>query len=123
MKKIFIALPLLFLVLILAFSAPQKSMVGKWVIHYGQGQNINLDFRKDGTVSVAIPAEQFTVTGKYKLKDDILYLSDSTCGSNYWGKYKESFITDDSVYSTMVEDSCMPRKSAVDKATFIRVKM
>ena len=106
-----------------AFIPPKKSMVGNWVIHYGNDQKITLDFSKNGTVKVAIPAEQFTVEGKYKLKGDILYLNDGTCGLNYWAKYKETFLNNDSVYSVAIEDSCMPRKSSMDKATLIKVKM
>jgi hypothetical protein len=123
MKKITLCSAVIFAVALFAFISFPKDMVGSWEIKYGNGQKISLDFRKNGTVKVAIPAENFTVEGKFKLKDDILYLNDSTCGLNYWGKYKTNFFTNDSVYSVAIEDSCMPRKSAMDKATLTRSKM
>jgi hypothetical protein len=107
---------------VIAFIPPGKSLVGGWVIKYNNGQQISLDFRKNGTVKVAIPAENFTVEGKFKLKDEMLYLNDGTCGLDYWGKYKTTFFSNDSMYSELVADSCGPRRSSMDKATLIRVK-
>jgi hypothetical protein len=109
-------------VLILALTPSKHSLSGHWVSYYGNGQKINYDFRSNGTVKVEIPAESFTVEGKYKLKNDILSLNDGTCGLNYWGTYKETFLSEDSIYSALIDDSCGPRKSAVNKAVFIRVK-
>jgi hypothetical protein len=123
MKKFILSITACFMLMLIAFIPPTKTLVGSWVIHYGNDQKINLNFNNKGIIKVAIPAEQFTVEGKFKFKDGILYISDSTCGSAYWGKYKETFLSDDSLYSVMLEDSCIPRKSAMDKATLIRVKM
>ncbi len=123
MKKTIPLFAAFFAIAIIAFSPPKKNLIGSWIIKYGNNQKINLDFRNNGTVKVIIPSENFTVEGKFKLKDEMLYLNDGTCGLDYWGKYKTTFFNDDSLYTVMIEDSCGPRKSAMDKATLTRVKM
>jgi hypothetical protein len=122
MKKFILSLTACLVFALIAFNPREKTLVGNWVIHYGKDLKINLNFNDNGVLKVAIPADQFTVEGKFKFKDGILYISDSTCNSNYWGKYKETFFSDDSLYSIILEDTCIPRKSAMDKATLIRVK-
>ena len=47
---------------------------------------MTVDFRKNGSFKTSIPAEQFTVKGKYKWKDDVLYITDTTCGIKLLGK-------------------------------------
>ena len=111
------------LLVIFAFMPQTKTLVGHWTIHYPNGQQASIEFREDGSFETVIPAEQFTVGGQYKLNEDILSISDSSCGSNYWGTYKETFINGDSVYSVVIEDSCTGRRSAADKVTLVRVKM
>ena len=107
---------------VLAFTPSKHYLTGQWVSYYGNGKKISYDFRTNGTFKVFIPEESFTVEGKYTLKNNILSFNDGTCGLNYWGTYKTTFNGDDSIYSVVIEDSCMPRKSSVDKTTLIRVK-
>src|SRR5579862_794826 len=123
MKKTISLFVAFFAIAIIAFIPPEKNLVGSWIIKYGNDQKINLDFRKNGTIKVIIPSENFTVEGKFKLKDEILYLNDGTCGLDYWGKYKTTFFNNDSIYTVLIEDSCGPRKSAMDKATLVRMKI
>lgn len=124
MKSTILTLSALFIFLLFAFMVPtKKDITGHWVIYYGQGEKITLNFKTDGTFLGEIPAEHFVVAGEYKFQNDILSMSDTSCNKNYWGKYKETFFTNDSVFSTVIEDSCQPRRSAADKATMIRVKM
>jgi hypothetical protein len=122
MKKLIFLLAACCLFVLIAFIVPQKNIVGTWTITYKDGKTSTIDFRKDGTFKVAIPAEQFTVEGKYKFKDDILSITDSTCGTNYWGKYKGKFMGADSIYSTVIEDSCTGRRMSADKTTLVRTK-
>ncbi|HTS43715.1 MAG TPA: hypothetical protein VMH01_04910 [Puia sp.] len=117
---IWILYALLFIVL--AFTPPKRSLTGQWVSYYGNGKKINYDFRTNGTFKVIIPDETFTVEGKFTLKNNVLSFNDGTCGLDYWGTYKTTFMGNDSIYSVVIEDSCMYRKSAVDKATIVRVK-
>jgi hypothetical protein len=122
MKKTIFLVAVFFAFLIVAFIPAKRNIVGTWLITYKSGSTVTLDMRTDGTVKVDIPAEKFTVIGKYKLNGDVLSFTDSTCGVNYWGKYKVKFLTDDSVYSEAIEDSCSGRKAAGDKATLVRRK-
>lgn len=104
------------------YKSSGKSIVGHWTINYPSGQQVLLDFRSNGTFETVIPAEHFTVGGQFKFEDDILSITDTSCGTGYWAKYKTTFFIDDSVYSAAIEDSCAGRKSAMDKATLIRVR-
>jgi hypothetical protein len=102
--------------------ASKETLVGTWKINYPGGNQVTIIFRDNGTVRAEIPSEHFTVEGKYKMKGDIVYVSDSTCGTGYWGKYKQTFFSNDSCYAEAIEDSCMGRKSTIDKQTLVRVK-
>ncbi|MBS1599043.1 MAG: hypothetical protein JST75_12535 [Bacteroidetes bacterium] len=124
MKSI-IALSALFICLLFAFTNPnKKNITGHWAVHYRSGnEKVSIHFKSNGTFVAEIPAEHFVVGGEYKLENDILSISDTSCNKNYWGKYKETFFTNDSIYSTVIEDSCSGRRSSADKATLVRVKM
>jgi hypothetical protein len=123
MKKIyFLPIAILLVLTITAFLPTKETLVGTWKINYPSGSQVTIIFRNNGTIRAEIPSEHFTVEGKYKVKGDILYVSDSTCGTGYWGKYKSKFFSSDSVYSESIDDSCTGRRSTVDKQTLIRVK-
>ncbi len=122
MKKPILLIPACLVFVIMAFIPPKKNIVGSWVIKWPSGTIINIDLRKDGTFKTEIPSEKFTIEGKYKFKEDVMMITDTSCGKNYWGKYKVKFLSDDSVYSTVIEDSCSGRRSSADKATLVRVK-
>ncbi|HEX4852004.1 MAG TPA: hypothetical protein VFV08_14415 [Puia sp.] len=122
MKRMMIFSIILILSTAYAFVSAKKNLVGHWLVKYNNGQSIKIEFRKNGTFETYLPAEKFTVGGKYKLEEDILSLNDTACDPNYWGKYNEKFFTDDSIYSTVIEDTCIGRKRAADQATLIRLK-
>ena len=122
MKKTILLVAAFSALFIVAFIPVKRNIIGTWLITYKSGSTVKLDIRMDGTIKVDIPAENFTVTGKYKMKGDVISFTDSTCGVNYWSRYKVTFLSDDSVYSEAIEDSCLPRKSSVDKVTLIRIK-
>jgi len=111
------------LLAIFAFMPAKRNLVGHWTMKFSSGQSANVEFRDDGTFETVIPSEQFTIGGRYNLEADILSISDTSCGNDYWSKYQATFFSDDSVYSAVIEDSCTGRKPAVDKATLIRMKM
>lgn len=122
MKKTLFLFYACFAILVFSCNSPKKNLVGKWTVHYSSGQPISVDFRENGTFESTIPADHYTVGGEYKLEGDVLSITDTSCGKNYWGKYKATFFSNDSVYSALIEDSCSGRRSAADKATLIRVK-
>ncbi|HMH32563.1 MAG TPA: hypothetical protein VK543_06005 [Puia sp.] len=122
MKKTILFVAAFSALFIVAFIPVKRNIVGTWLITYKNGNTVKLDIRTDGTIKADIPAEHFTVIGNYKMKGDVFSVTDSTCGVNYWGKYKLRFFGDDSVYSEAIEDSCLGRKSTVDKMTLIRIK-
>jgi len=122
MKKIYLFTAFVVLITVLAFVSIKERIIGTWKINYPSGSQVTIIFRNNGTVRAEIPSEHFTVEGKYKVKDDIVYIMDSTCGTGYWGKYKQTFFSNDSAYAEVIEDSCTGRKNTVDKQTLIRVK-
>ena len=122
MKKIYLFPASLIFLVVLAFATFKETLVGTWKITYPSGSQTTIIFRNNGTVRAEIPSEHFTVEGKYKIKDDILYVMDSTCGTGYWGKYKSKFFSNDSVYAEVIEDSCSGRRYTVDKQTLVRMK-
>jgi hypothetical protein len=122
MKKSFLLLLFCSILEILAFNAPKKGLIGLWKITYRSG-HAEADFRSDGSFKAVDDKGGFDINGKYKFKGDVLYISDSTCGTGYWGKYKPSFVNEDSISSVVIEDSCVGRKIVCDGATLVRKKV
>jgi hypothetical protein len=122
MKKIYLFSASVVLITVLAFVSVKERIEGTWRIKYPGGSQVTIIFRNNGTVRAEIPSEHFTVEGKYRIKGDVLYVTDSTCGTGYWAKYKQTFFSNDSAYAEALEDSCTGRKNTVDKQTLIRVK-
>lgn len=107
---------------VFAFMAFKETIVGKWKITYSSGNVTTIIFRSNGTVRAEIPSEHFIVEGKYKMQGNILSVTDTSCGNDYWGKYKSTFFSNDSAYAEVIEDSCSGRRYTVDKQTLIRIK-
>ncbi|HEV2482837.1 MAG TPA: hypothetical protein VGS79_24395 [Puia sp.] len=122
MKKspFFVALGAL-LVVAFAFVA-SKNFVGHWRVHYGNGDKGNVVFRNDGTAEATFDGTTWKVGGPYKQEGTTLSMADSTCGFGYWATYKATWYSDDSVLTTIIEDTCMGRKNSVDGAVLVRVK-
>ena len=122
MKKIMVFACAFCMFCIFSCNSSKKDLVGKWEAHYASGTMMTVDFKQDGTFEASIPSEHFTVGGQYKLDNDVASFSDTSCGKDYWGKYKLTFFSNDSIYSAVMEDSCSGRKSSADKATLVRAK-
>lgn len=123
MKKLyFLLIAVLLVTSFFAFVESKQTLVGIWKINYPSGSQVTIIFRDNGTIRAEIPSEHFTVEGKYKVKDDLVYVMDSTCGTGYWSKYKSKFYSNDSVYAEVIEDSCTGRRNTMDKQTLVRVK-
>ena len=123
MKKILLfPVAILLVSVIFSFVTARETLVGTWKITYPGGSQVTIVFRNNGTIRAEIPSENFTVEGKYKVKDDIVYVMDSTCGTGYWGRYKSKFFSKDSVYSEAIEDSCSGRRNTMDKQSLVRVR-
>ena len=123
MKKLLLLLPLCSLLILFAFMPPKKRIVGHWTMSYGNGIKGKAVFRSDGTYEATFEGQQWKVGGQYKQEGDVSTITDSTCGFGYWGKYKSTWYTDDSLRMTAVEDSCTGRKANADGCVMVRVKM
>ncbi|HMH23582.1 MAG TPA: hypothetical protein VK563_17470 [Puia sp.] len=122
MKKISFFVLVCLALAIFAFDHPKNSLVGRWTINY-RGDHAQAEFKADGSFTAIDDHGGFDLGGKYKIKDGVLYIVDSTCGDKYWGKYKQTFVTEDSIFSVAIADSCFARKIVLDGATMNRKKM
>ncbi len=107
----------------LAFVAAKKSLVGHWHALYGNGVKGSTVFRKDGTYEATFEGSTWKVGGQYKLDGTTSTITDTTCGTNYWGKYSATWYSDDSVRMTAIEDSCTGRKANADGMVLVKEKM
>jgi hypothetical protein len=107
--------------MLFAFGPPKDRNIGRWKAKYGNDMTGIIDFKADGTFETSFEKSDFKVGGIYITRDDILYIADTSCGENYWGKYRQTFYTDDSVLNNVLEDSCSRRRAGADKAVFIRM--
>ncbi len=125
MKKLSL-LSLLAIVLLSAFTlaSDPNPLVGRWEnIRMYQGSAISLigNFKADGSYSGFINKKAF-VTGKYQMKQDTLYIGDSTCGAYYVGTYKVQFFGQDSLKFHVIQDTCQERREGTDNFMFKKLK-
>lgn len=112
-----------FMMACFAFIQQKHNPVGHWKIFYRNGSDEYVDFYKNGTYKSVSGEGTLTHQGNYKMNDNIISVNDNEgCGDNYWGSYKLTFYTEDSVLNTVVEDSCIGRKEAVDGSVLVRQK-
>jgi hypothetical protein len=121
MKKSLFALAIIISFMFFTFVPPKDRNIGRWKAKYGNDLMGTIDFKADGTFETSFEKSDFKVGGIYITRDDILYIADTSCGENYWGKYRQTFYTDDSVLNNVLEDSCSRRKASADKSVFIRM--
>jgi len=107
--------------LLFAFVLPKDRNIGRWRAKFGNDTTGIVDFRPDGTFETSFEKSDVKVGGIYITREDVLYLADTSCGENYWGKYRQTFFTDDSVLNNVLGDSCGSRRASVDKAVLIRM--
>lgn len=111
MKQTIRVAVIFFMMAALAFIPPKHNIVGRWITYNPDGSIGYVDFSKDGTFKVTSTDGQLYHQGKYKLENDVFSLNDEEgCGSDYWGKYKFTFIGEDSIQTSLIEDSCTGRK-------------
>ena len=122
MKKHLFLLLLCPLASALAFIPAKRSLVGHWRTLYGNGVKGNAVFREDGTFEATFQGSTWKVGGQYKLDGDMSTITDSTCGMGYWGKYRATWYSDDSLRMAAIEDSCTGRKENADGAVMVREK-
>jgi len=104
----------------LAFAG--HSLVGRWKAKFGNGPKGHVVFRSNGTFEATFSGETWKVGGKYKMDGSSFTTTDSSCGLGYWGKYRMDWYSDDSVRTTVVEDTCSGRRANADGAVLVRAK-
>lgn len=122
MKQLIKVLAVFFVLAIFAFIPPKHDPVGHWRVSYSNGIEDYVDFYKDGTFKNFTTDGKLMHQGTYKFKEDVISVTDKEgCGDTYWGTYKLTFYTEDSVLTTVMEDSCSGRKAAVDGSVLKRL--
>ena len=94
---------------------PSGKLVGRWQAKLPNNMSAVTAYRPDGTFDVFLNGKTF-VSGQYRLNLDTLSVTDPTCGVNYYGSYRLTFITPDSIRLTMIRDTCQGRSSFVSQA-------
>ena|ERR1700761_6559114 len=122
MKKYIYLLPATGLLIILAFVPMKKGLVGNWKCAYGNNITGTAQFRSNGTYEATFDRSEWKIGGSFKENGNMVQITDTSCGSGYWAKYKMTWYTDDSAKITMVEDSCKGRVANADGAVFVRMK-
>ncbi|HVS95753.1 MAG TPA: hypothetical protein VHE54_04675 [Puia sp.] len=121
MKKNLLVLPL-FAAIGLGLTLAGHSLIGHWNVAYGNGPKGHMVFRNNGTFEATFDGQQWKVGGQYKVVGNTAAFADSSCGLGYWGKYKMTWLSDDSVSATVVEDTCSGRRGNADGAVIVRAK-
>jgi hypothetical protein len=105
-----------------AFITPKHDPVGHWQITYTNGASEFVDFNKDGSFQSHGADGKASHQGSFKFHNDVISINDKEgCGDTYWGSYKLTFYTEDSVLNTVMEDSCTGRKDAVNGSVLKRM--
>ncbi|RZK38304.1 MAG: hypothetical protein EOO90_22755 [Pedobacter sp.] len=100
-----------------------SSIEGKWLkkgTFQGKSYDFEGRFKKDGSYDAFMDGKHF-VTGKYTMKHDTIYLTDSGCDSTVVGIYKiRSF--QDSIQFKLIADDCDNRREGTKDLTFGKIK-
>ena len=99
-----------------------KSIVGSWNVHYGDGASGTVVFRKDGTDEATWDGTNWKLHGTYKVEGSKVSIADSSCGLGYWGTYKANWYSDDSVQVSFIADTCGGRRHSVEGSVLVRAK-
>jgi len=121
MRKNLFSAPLCFFLLV-SFADGGKTIVGRWKVAYGNKITGEIVCRPDGHFEATFTGQTWKVGGECKLDGNTVSFTDSTCGFGYWGKYKLTWYSNDSVKSSVIEDSCSGRKMNGDGAVLVRMK-
>jgi hypothetical protein len=121
MKKNLFLLPIC-LVLVVAFTAGRRTVVGHWNVAYANKITGKFVCEANGHFEATFTGQTWKVGGQYKLDGETMSFTDSTCGFGYWCKYKMHWYTDDSVQVTALLDSCSGRRLNADGAILVRAK-
>jgi hypothetical protein len=101
-------------VIVFAFVPPKHSLTGKWSILNldGTASGEYVNFKGDGSYTVALPDGKIGERGNYSLKATVFSIKNikDVCGKGYWGKYNLTFHGNDSVHLVLIEDSCSARR-------------
>lgn len=119
MKEAFL-IPLgLIALLAFAFTNPPNTLVGRWQKRLPDGTLGGAIFRSDSSFDGLINNKPF-VSGKYYVRQDTFHIQDGACG-NYYGVYKLTFVTADSIHFAVIQDRCQGRRQGNDGLTLGRV--
>lgn len=104
-----------------AFITPPNSLVGRWQQKFPDGSTLTLVLRQDNSYDYLLNNKSF-VNGKYYFRKDTFGISDSRCGTGYYGRYHADFFAKDSVRFVLIQDTCLPRQQTGSNLTLGRVK-
>lgn len=111
-KAIPFRLTILVLLAVLSFTNPPHKLVGRWKPNMGPDVSAVAAYRTDGTFDIFLNGKTF-VSGKYRVSQDTLSISDPICGTGYYGTYQLTYITEDSIRQTLIQDTCRVRRNSV----------
>lgn len=109
MKKIFILSLIGIGLATLSFTTPPNLLIGRWQKRLPNGVVVGALFRSDSSFDGLVNGK-FFVSGKYFVRQDTFALTDGGCGRNYYGTYKLTFVTDDSIHFAAIQDTCGGRR-------------
>lgn len=100
---------------VVSFIQPPGTLVGQWQQKFAGNITVRSVYRTNGTFDIFINGKTF-VTGTYKVNQDTLSISDPICGGGYYGTYRLTFISPDSVRQTLIQDTCRVRRTSISQS-------
>lgn len=104
----------------LSFTELPPSLIGRWQNRSPKGVVGMAIFRADSTYGGFVNGKQF-VSGTYFVRQDTVHIQDGACGA-YYGTYKLTFVTADSIRFAAIEDRCQGRRQGSDGLTLGRIR-
>ncbi len=109
-------------IFLIAFNPPSHNIIGRWIAYGSDGYETFANFNKDGSFNHTTNKGEIIQKGNYKTNSDTIYISDSGCNINYWGKYHLNFYGEDSISFSVITDTCIGREQYADGGTLKRIK-
>lgn len=105
----------------LSFTEPPGSLKGRWQKRVPDGTLLSVLFRSDSTFEGFSNGKSF-LSGKYYVRRDTFAFANGGCGLSYYGTYKLTFSTQDSVQFAVIQDTCGWRRRGSNGLTMGRVR-
>lgn len=98
-----------------------SGIVGQWIRHTPAGDEVRIEFAKDGSFGIWMESVDNAWPGTYSLSKDLVRVVDRYCGTKFPGVYRVVY-KNDSLHFTPVDEPVCDRVKYLGDRPYARIK-